>query len=122
MRGGASAAIAAENAGIASMASSVCSPSIEDIAAAANNPKFYQLYVRGDDAWVDEVLARVTASGYLGLCLTVDTAVVSRRERDIAKRVIPTSQAAGTGILRSRPSSPGRILNESSKNRRSRSF
>ena len=95
--GGASAAIAAENAGIASMASSVCSPSIEDIAAAANNPKFYQLYVRGDDAWVDEVLARVTASGYLGLCLTVDTAVVSRRERDIAKRVIPTSQAAGHG-------------------------
>ncbi len=95
--GGASAAQGAEAAGILAMASSVCTPSIEEIAASAQGPKIYQLYVRGDDAWVDEILERVTASGYVGLCLTVDTAVVSRRERDIAKRVIPTSQAAGNG-------------------------
>jgi len=95
--GGASAAIAAAEAGIISIASSVCTPTIEEIALASDAPKIYQLYVRGDDKWVDDILRRVIDSGYVGFCLTVDTAVVSRRERDIAKRVVPTSQ----------PSSPG---------------
>ncbi len=92
--GGASAAIAAAQAGVISIASSVCTPSIEEIAAASSAPKIYQLYVRGDENWVDDIIRRVIASGYIGFCLTVDTAVVSRRERDIAKRVIPTSQSS----------------------------
>ncbi len=91
--GGASSAIAAEETGILSMASSVCTPSIEDIAAASTAPKMYQLYVRGNEAWMDDIVQRVINAGYKGFCLTVDTAVVSRRERDIAKRVSPTSPA-----------------------------
>ena len=93
-QGGAGAALAAAQAGIMSMASSVCSPSLEEIAAASDAPKVYQLYVRGDEVWVDDIVDRVIESGYQALCLTVDTAVLSRRERDIAKRVIPTSQAS----------------------------
>ena len=92
--GGAAAASAAAEAGIMSIASSVCSPSLEEIAAASDAPKIYQLYLRGDADWVDGVIERVIKSGYIGFCLTVDTAVVSRRERDIAKRVIPTSQGS----------------------------
>jgi glycolate oxidase len=92
--GGAGAALAAEQAGIMSIASSVCSPDIEDIAKASNAAKIYQLYVRGDERWQDDIIKRVIDSGYIGFCLTVDTAVVSRRERDIAKRVIPTSPAS----------------------------
>lgn len=92
--GGASAARAAAYAGALSIASSVCEPGIEEIAAASTAPKIYQVYVRGDDAWLDDIVERVIASGYVALCLTVDTAVVSRRERDIAKRVVPTSQAS----------------------------
>jgi glycolate oxidase len=95
--GGATATKAASESGIMSIASSVCTPGIEEIAAASDAPKIYQLYVRGDDRWVDDIISRVIDSGYTGFCLTVDTAVVSRRERDIAKRVVPTSQ----------PSSPG---------------
>jgi glycolate oxidase len=53
----------------------------------------YQLYVRGDAASTDQIIARSIENGYTAFCLTVDTAVVSRRERDIAKRVVPTSQA-----------------------------
>ena len=92
--GGASAAKAAAETGIISIASSVCTPNIEEIAAASDAPKIYQLYVRGDDAWVDDIIRRVMDSGYVGFCLTVDTAVVSRRERDITKRVMPTSVAS----------------------------
>ncbi len=93
-KGGAGAAVAADQAGIMSIASSVCSPSLEEIAAASAAPKIYQLYVRGDAVWVDDIVDRIIESGYLALCLTVDTAVLSRRERDIAKRVVPTSQAS----------------------------
>lgn len=89
--GGATATRAAEAAGIMSIASSVCTPDVEDIAAASNAPKAYQLYVRGDQKWVDDIILRVIDSGYKAFCLTVDTSVVSRRERDIAKGVVPTS-------------------------------
>ena len=92
--GGATAAIAAAEAGVLSIASSVCTPTLEEIAAASDATKIYQLYVRGDEKWVDDIVTRVVNSGYDGFCLTVDTAVVSRRERDIAKRVIPTSQSS----------------------------
>jgi len=95
--GGASAAKAAEQAGVMIMASSVCEPGIEQIAAASDAPKVYQLYTRGDADWVDAIVERVVASSYVGFCLTVDTAVVSRRERDIAKRVVPTSQSSAEG-------------------------
>jgi len=91
--GGATAARAAGEFGIMSIASSVCTPDIEEIAAASDAPKIYQLYVRGDSAWVDGIVKRVVDSGYKAFCLTVDTSVVSRRERDIAKGVIPTSPA-----------------------------
>jgi len=48
--------------------------------------KVFQLYVRGDDAWVDEHVERAIKAGYDAFCITVDTAVISRRERDVAKR------------------------------------
>jgi glycolate oxidase len=92
--GGASAARAAADSGVLSIASSVCEPGLEEIAAASDAPKIYQLYVRGDDDWLDGIAERVITSGYAALCLTVDTAVVSRRERDISKNVVPTSQAS----------------------------
>ena len=90
--GGATAAVAAEEAGVMSIASSVCHPELEDIAAASNSPKIYQLYVRGDAEWTDDKVQRAIDAGYTAFCLTVDSAVVSRRERDISKSVRPTSK------------------------------
>ena len=95
--GGAAAAKAAAEAGIMSIASSVCEPSLEEIAAASDAPKIYQLYVRGDEKWVDDTVERAIDSGYKGFCLTVDSAVVSRRERDISKRVVPTTAVSVPG-------------------------
>ena len=75
--------------GAAHMLSSVCDPGLEDLAAAAPQAlRLYQLYVRGDVAWVDDHVERAIAHGYAAFCLTVDTAHYSRRERDIAKRFV----------------------------------
>jgi isopentenyl diphosphate isomerase/L-lactate dehydrogenase-like FMN-dependent dehydrogenase len=75
--------------GAAHMVSSVCDPGLEDLAAAAPQAlRLYQLYVRGDAAWVDDHVERAIAHGYAAFCLTVDTAHYSRRERDIAKRFV----------------------------------
>jgi glycolate oxidase len=54
--------------------------------AAPDALRIYQLYVRGDDAFVDDYIARATACGYTAFCFTVDSAIYSRRERDLAKR------------------------------------
>ena len=75
--------------GAAHMLSSVCDPGLEDLAKVAPDAlRLYQLYVRGDNAWVDDHVARAVAHGYAAFALTVDTAHYSRRERDIAKRFV----------------------------------
>jgi isopentenyl diphosphate isomerase/L-lactate dehydrogenase-like FMN-dependent dehydrogenase len=85
--GGATAARAAGQFGVAAMLSSVCQPGLETVAQAAPEAaRMFQLYVHGDAAWVKDICDRATAHGYIAFCLTVDTAVYSRRERDLAKR------------------------------------
>src|SRR5713101_7315747 len=75
--------------GAGHMLSSVCDPGLEELAAAAPDAlRLYQLYVRGDEAWVDDHAERAIVHGYSAFCLTVDTAHYSRRERDIAKRFV----------------------------------
>ena len=69
------------------MLSSVCDPGLEEVAKAAPNAlRMFQLYVRGDDALVDDHVERAIENGYEAFCITVDTAHYSRRERDLAKR------------------------------------
>ena len=87
--GAATAARAAAEFGVPQMLSSVCSPGLEATAAAApENFRIFQLYVRGDEAFVDDHVKRARDHGYAAFCLTVDTALYSRRERDIARRDI----------------------------------
>jgi glycolate oxidase len=84
--GGAMAQACAE-AEVAMMLSSVSQPGLEAAAEAAPGAfRIFQLYVRGDGAWVDEIVARAVAARYHAFCLTVDTAHYSRRERDLDKR------------------------------------
>ena len=85
--GGAATVVrAAHEARVPAMVSSVTLPGLEEAAAAAPAFRIFQLYVRGDDAWIDDHGARAIAAGYAAFCFTVDTAVYSRRERDIAGR------------------------------------
>jgi isopentenyl diphosphate isomerase/L-lactate dehydrogenase-like FMN-dependent dehydrogenase len=95
---GASVARAAQRFGAAHMVSSVTQPGLEKVAAAAPDAlRIFQLYVRGDDDFVEDKVSRAIASGYTAFCLTVDTAHYSRRERDIAKRYVRESRIRATG-------------------------
>ncbi len=97
---GAAASVArgAGRFGAAHMLSSVSEPGLEKVAEAAPDAlRIYQLYVRGDDAFVEDRVSRAIASGYTAFCLTVDTAHYSRRERDIAKRYVRESRLRATG-------------------------
>lgn len=96
--GGVSVAKGSGAFGIPFMLSSVSQPGLEACAQAATGPKVFQLYVRGDDAFVDDYAERAIAAGYDAFCMTVDTAHYSRRERDIAKRFVKTWRAANTGM------------------------
>jgi isopentenyl diphosphate isomerase/L-lactate dehydrogenase-like FMN-dependent dehydrogenase len=96
--GGAAAARASGEFGVPQMLSSVCNPGLEATAAAADNFRIFQLYVRGDDAWVDDHVKRARDHGYLAFCLTVDTAVYSRRERDLAKRFVKPWRVRASGF------------------------
>ena len=62
---------------------------VEDVAKAGAAPQMFQLYHHGDRGWVGELLARVEASGYLAVALTVDVQLYGRRERDILARWSP---------------------------------
>jgi len=85
--GAATVAAAADSFGIGMLLSSVSQPGLEATAAAGGDAlKIFQLYVRGDSAWVDDYFRRAIDAGYDALCLTVDSAYYSRRERDLAKR------------------------------------
>ena len=83
---------------------------VETVAKAAPGPKMFQLYHVGDRAWVAELLARVEASGYHSVCLTVDVQVYSRRERDIAARWSPREAMSNAPNPRGPdPSYPARL-------------
>jgi isopentenyl diphosphate isomerase/L-lactate dehydrogenase-like FMN-dependent dehydrogenase len=84
--------------GVAHMLSSACDPGLEEVADAAPDAlRIYQLYVRGDAAFVDDHVARAMAKSYSAFCLTVDTAHYSRRERDISKRFVTAGRRRATG-------------------------
>ena len=84
--------------GAAHMLSSVCDPGLEEVARAAPDAlRIFQLYVRGDDAFVEDHVNRALANGYAAFCLTVDTAHYSRRERDLAKRFVTAARQRVSG-------------------------
>src|ERR1700716_852342 len=62
---GASVVRAAGHFGAAHMLSSVSEPGLEKTAEAAPDAlRMYQLYVRGDDAFVEDIVSRTVANGY----------------------------------------------------------
>ena len=96
--GAAEAGRAAAAAGVPLIVSSVTQPGLEASAAACPGPKIFQLYVRGDDEFIDGYATRAIAAGYDAFCLTVDTAHYSRRERDVANRFVKPWRARAQGM------------------------
>lgn len=74
---------AAERAGITYSLSTLGTRSIEEVAAVNSGPKWFQVYVWKDRGLVEELVRRAAEAGYEALLLTVDVAVLGRRERDV---------------------------------------
>lgn len=89
---------AAAAAGLPYSLSTMATRSIEDVAAAApQGNHWFQVYTWKDRDLVAELVGRAKAAGYRGLWLTVDTAVLGRRERDVRRGyTIPPKIGPGT--------------------------
>jgi len=90
--GAAAVARAANQFGTISIVSSVSHPGLEATAAVCRGPKIFQLYVRGDETWVEGHIHRAMDAGYVAFCFTVDLDYYVKRERDIAKRYVTTGR------------------------------
>lgn len=85
-RGAVAVARAAVARGTTAFISTAAKPGVEAAAAAVNEPLIFQLYVRSDRKWVEDILDRAHAAGYRALCVTVDRNYYGRRERDLISR------------------------------------
>jgi L-lactate dehydrogenase (cytochrome) len=90
---------AAAEAGVPYTLSTIGTRSIEEVAAVSDGPKWFQVYVFKDRGLVKELLGRATDAGYEAITLTVDTAVIGRRERDVRRGfTLPPKIGIGTLI------------------------
>ena len=89
--------ISASNNKILHMLSSTWSGGVDVIGKATDYPKIYQLYIRGDENWIDDQVQKAIDNGFIALCLTIDLDAYGRRERDLAKRYKTTSRKTATG-------------------------
>ena len=77
---------AAGEAGSLMVASTLATRSLEEIAAVARGPLWFQLYVYRDRSIAKQLIERAEAAGYRALVVTVDTPRLGRRERDLRSR------------------------------------
>lgn len=70
-------------AGTLMAVSTMANRPLEEVAAAATGPLWFQLYVYRDRSVSEHLVRRAEAAGYRALMLTVDTPRLSRREREI---------------------------------------
>jgi len=76
----------AGEAGALMAVSTMSTCTLEEVAAAASGPLWFQLYVYKDREMTRALVERARAAGYLALCLTVDAPHLGRRERDTRNR------------------------------------
>ncbi len=92
----------ATRAGLPYTLSTLGTRSIEEVAeAAAPGPArlWFQVYVWRDRGLVADMIGRAAAAGYEALVITVDTAVLGRRERDVRRGFsLPPKIGLGTFV------------------------
>jgi len=78
--------------------SSVSNASMEEIAAAAAGPKWFQIYFPADREYARELLHRAKSAGYAAIVVTVDGTTFSNRERTVRLGVSPPNLGPGNGV------------------------
>ncbi|HEY3833553.1 MAG TPA: alpha-hydroxy acid oxidase [Acidimicrobiia bacterium] len=76
---------AAARAGLPYTLSTLSTRSIEEVRSVSDGRLWFQVYAWRDRAMVKEMVDRAAAARYEALVLTVDTAVLGRRERDVRR-------------------------------------
>ncbi len=76
---------AAARAGIPYGLSTMGTRTIEEVAAVSDGPKWFQVYTWRDRSLVRQLLERAAAARFDAIELTIDTAVLGRRERDVRR-------------------------------------
>jgi len=74
---------AAAAAGTAAVLSTFSAYSLEEVAAAAPGPHWFQLYCYRERSITRRLVERAEEAGYRALCVTVDLPVLGRREREL---------------------------------------
>jgi 4-hydroxymandelate oxidase len=74
---------AAASVGTGMILSTLSTTPLEEVAAASDAPKWFQLYVYKDKEVTRNLVRRAEAAGYKGVCLTVDVPFIGHRERDL---------------------------------------
>jgi 4-hydroxymandelate oxidase len=69
-------------AGTIMVVSAIATRTMEEIAAAIAAPRWFQLYVWKDREVTADLVKRAARAGYRAICLTVDTPLLGRREKD----------------------------------------
>jgi L-lactate dehydrogenase (cytochrome) len=88
---------AADHAGIPYTLSTLSTRSIEEVRAVSDGRLWFQVYAWRDRGLVKEMITRAAAARYEALVLTVDTAVLGRRERDVRRGFsLPPTIGLGT--------------------------
>lgn len=73
-----------------------------EIAATAPGRHLFQIYALGDRRWIADIVSEVEDLGYGGVCVTMDCAVIGRRDRSLADGYIWRTPAGGTVNLAAR--------------------
>jgi 4-hydroxymandelate oxidase len=67
--------------------SSFSNTSLEDVAAVAKSPLWFQIYAQPDHGYTRDLIRRAEAAGYRAICLTVDTPISGARDRETRANV-----------------------------------
>lgn len=100
------AAEAATAAGSSAFCSLFATNPWADVAATSPGRHFLQLYALGDRSWMEGLVADVTDMGFAGLCITMDSPVIGRRDRSLASGYTWHSPPEGTVNFSSRGTGP----------------
>ena len=87
---------AAAAVGLPMVLSTVASHSIEDVAAEAGGPKWFQLYWPRSREFASSLVGRAETAGYEAIVLTVDASLQGWKPRDLESAWMP--QLAGVGL------------------------
>ena len=93
------AARAAAATGSLMVVGTMSNHSLEEVAATAAGPRWFQLYALKDRALTQALIERAEAAGYQALVLTVDTPRMGRRERDLRNGFAPPPHLRPVNLL-----------------------